>query len=177
MLRKTLPCALALLAAAAACSSSPTVGGTGGAPSGPDTSVYDSCVEFASALCVDAEGCCRTAHGEFDQEGCVETFRRDVCRPGADAVTAGRATFNEASIDTCLAAHAQAHAVCTPTWAETLELRREIYAACRVIEGSSEPGLGCSISATCKRPDGVGTAECVKNRCCLLYTSPSPRDS
>jgi hypothetical protein len=123
-------------------------------------------------LCADAEGCCRTAHGELDAEGCVETFRRDVCRPGADAVTAGKATFNEASIETCLAAHAQAHEVCTPTWAETLELRREIYAACRVIDGLSEPGVGCSVSATCKRPEGAGTAECIKNKCVVVEILP-----
>jgi hypothetical protein len=169
MLRKTPWCAWIVLAA---CSSSPSDEGTGGAPSGPDTSVYDTCVAFATALCADAAGCCMTAHGDFAQEGCVETFRRDVCRPGADAVTANRAVFNEASIDGCLAAHAQAHAVCTPTWAETLELRREIYTACRVIDGLSAPGLGCSVSATCKRPGGTATAECVKNKCVAIEILP-----
>ena len=173
MLGKTRRYAVWLvLAQGLACSSKPTEQGAGGAPTGPDTSVYDRCVEFAAALCADAEGCCRSAHGDFVQEGCVETFRRDVCRPGADAVMASRATFNEASIEGCLSAHAQAHAVCTPTWDETLELRRGIYTACRVIEGSSAPGTGCSISATCKRPEGAGTAECVKNRCVAIELLP-----
>lgn len=61
---------------------------------------------------------------------------------------------------------------CTPTWAETLELRREIYTACRVIDGLSVPGLGCSVSATCKRPDGTATAECVKNKCVAIEILP-----
>jgi hypothetical protein len=161
-----------LACALAACSSTPTDDGSGGSSNAPDTSVFDACVAFATSLCADAEGCCQTAHGDFSQDGCVETFRRDVCRPGADAVAAGRATFNDDSVQECLAAHAQAHQVCTPTWAQTLELRREIYTACRVIDGLSPPGNGCSRSAHCKRPDGVATAECVKNLCVAIELLP-----
>jgi hypothetical protein len=155
-----------------ACSSKPTDEGTGGMPSGPDTSVFDACVAFAERQCADARDCCEATYGAFEQAGCVETFRRDVCRPGADAVTAGRATFNDASVETCLAAHAQAHQVCTPTWSQTLELRREIYAACRIIDGLSPPGAGCSRAAHCKRPDGAATAECVKNLCVAIELLP-----
>jgi hypothetical protein len=122
-------------------------------------------VTFASRLCADAQGCCEQQYGGFDQDGCVAIFKRDVCRPGADAVTAKRAVFDENAIESCLAAQAAAHAVCVPTWAQTLELRREIYVACRVIDGLTEPGGGCSVSATCKRPDGFATAECIKNVC------------
>jgi hypothetical protein len=139
---------------------------------GPDTSVFDACVGFAERLCADAQGCCQSAHGEFSLEDCIESFRRDVCRPGADAVTAGRATFDADSVEPCLAAHAQAHEVCMPTWAQTLELRREIYTACRVIDGLSPPGAGCSRSATCKRPEGTGTSECVKNSCVEVELLP-----
>jgi hypothetical protein len=149
---------------AAACASSPD-DARQPAPTGPDTTVYDACVDFASRLCADAQSCCQQQYGGFDQDGCLATFKRDVCRPGADAVTAQRALFNEGAIEDCLAAHAAAHAVCVPTWAQTLELRKEIYVACRVIDGLTEPGGGCSVSATCKRPDGVATAECVKNVC------------
>lgn len=139
---------------------------------GADTTVFDSCVAFAERLCADAQSCCEEQHGGFSLDGCVETFRRDVCRPGADAVTAGRATFDAGAVEACLEAHAAAHAVCVPTWAETLELRKEIYAACRVIDGLTEPGGGCSIAATCKRPDGFGTAECVKNVCRVVEILP-----
>lgn len=154
-----------LLFVTTACSSAATDDDSDRAPTGPDTTVYDSCVDFASRLCADAQGCCEQQHGGFDQEGCLTTFKREVCRPGADAVTAKRAVFNESSVEDCLAAHAAAHAVCVPTWAQTLELRKEIYVACRVIDGLTEPGRGCSVSATCKRPDGVATAECIKNVC------------
>jgi hypothetical protein len=86
-------------------------------PSTPDTSVFDSCMEFASRLCADTQGCCEQVYGGFDQQACLASFERDVCKPGADAVRAKRATFDESSIEPCLAAHAAAHAVCVPTWA------------------------------------------------------------
>ena len=155
----------------AACSSSATDDGNK-AEATPDTSVFDSCVDFATRLCADAEGCCQQAYGGFDAAGCLATFKREVCRPGADAVTAGKATFNADSVEDCLAAHAAAHAVCIPTWPQTLELRKKIYAACRVIDGTAEPGRGCAIAATCKHPEGVATSECVKNVCQVVEILP-----
>jgi hypothetical protein len=154
-----------LLFVTSACSSTASDDEPEKGPTGSDTTVYDACVDFASRLCADAQGCCEEQYGGFEQEGCLKTFKREVCRPGADAVTAERAVFNESAIEGCLAAHAAAHAVCVPTWAQTLELRKEIYVACRVIDGLTEPGRGCSVSATCKRPDGIATAECIKNVC------------
>lgn len=147
-----------------ACASAPTDAG----PQDPvplDTSVYDTCVDFATRLCRDAEGCCQTAYGAFELDACVTSFKRDVCRPGADAVAAGRATFDPDAVDDCLAAHAEAHAICVPSWTETLALRKRIYAACRVLDGTAPAGGGCSISATCRHPEGTGTVECVKNVC------------
>lgn len=137
-----------------------------------DTSVFDHCTEFAERLCEDSEGCCQQAYGDFSQEGCVATFKRDVCRPGADAVAAGKAVFDEDSIDGCLAAHAESHAVCFPTWEETLALRKRIYAECRVINGTTEAGRGCAIDSTCERPAGAATAECVKNVCRVIEVLP-----
>ena len=134
-------------------------------PTPPDTSVFDNCVSFATRLCADAEGCCQTAYGDFSADGCVDTFKRDVCRPGADSVAAGKATFNEAAVEGCLEAHAAAHAVCIPTWKQTLELRKKINSACRVLDGNAEPGKSCAIAAQCKHPPGTATAQCVKNKC------------
>jgi hypothetical protein len=138
----------------------------------PDTTVYDSCVAFAERLCESAQGCCEQAYGAYDAAGCLATFRRDVCRPGADAVAAGRATFDANAIENCLAAHAEAHAICKPTWSQTLELRRQIYADCRVIDGKTKPGLSCSVAATCKHPDGAATADCIKNVCTVIELLP-----
>lgn len=150
--------------AVAACSSTP-VNDDGGDPAPLDTSVYDGCVDFASRLCADSEGCCRQAYDDFDLDGCVATFKRDVCRPGADAVMAGRATYDADAVDACLAAHAEAHAVCVPSWKQTIALRQRIYADCRVIDGKTPAGGGCSIAATCKHPDGNATVDCIKNVC------------
>jgi hypothetical protein len=155
---------LALLALVVACSSSPTDDGKPD-PTPLDTSVYDSCVDFATRLCQDSEDCCQSAYSGFDLDGCVATFKRDVCRPGADAVMAGRATFDESAVEDCLAAHAEAHRVCIPSWQQTLAIRKRIYAACRVIDGNSKPGSGCSIAATCRHPAGEASVACIKNVC------------
>jgi hypothetical protein len=160
-MRRLLCASLALFAAA--CSSSPTDDEQATPPL--DTRVYDNCVDFATRLCRDSEDCCQTAYAGFDLESCVATFKRDVCRPGADAVIAGRATFDEGAVDDCLAAHAEAHAVCIPNWQQTITLRKRIYAACRVIDGTSKPGSGCSVSATCRHPDGEASVACIKNVC------------
>jgi hypothetical protein len=166
-MRRLLPLVLAL--GVAACSSTPTDDVKGAPPgSGADTSVFDACVAFATELCADAEGCCTDSYGGFDQDGCVTTFKRDVCRPGADAVNAGKAVFDEDAVPGCLVAQAEAHRVCVPTWRQTLELRKKIYAACRVIDGKSPPGSGCSIAATCRRPEGNATVECIKNVCTVI---------
>ncbi len=127
--------------------------------------MFDDCVDFAKRLCADGASCCQQAYGGYDADACLATFEREVCRPGASAVMAGKATYNEDAVEACLAAHAAAHKICVPTWQQTLELRKEIYAACRVIDGTTKPGLGCSIVSTCKHPDGVATVDCVKNVC------------
>ena len=148
----------------AACSSG-TDEATDTEPTPPDTSVFDNCVSFATRLCADAEGCCETAYGDFSADGCLDTFKREVCRPGADSVAVGKATFNEASVEGCLEAHAAAHAVCIPTWKQTLELRKKLNSACRVLDGKAEPGKSCAIAAQCKHPPGTATSQCVKNKC------------
>jgi len=157
-------CSIFVMLSVAACSGTDE-GTSKPATTTPDTTVFDNCVAFATRLCGDAETCCQTAYGDFNAEGCLATFKREVCRPGADAVAAGKATFNEDAVEGCLEAHAAAHAVCIPTWQQTLELRKKLYSACRVLDGTTEPGRGCSIAVTCKHPEGAGTAECVKNVC------------
>ena len=51
----------------------------------PDTSVFDACVDFATKLCADSADCCMQAYGDFEPDGCLFTFEREICRPGADA--------------------------------------------------------------------------------------------
>jgi hypothetical protein len=152
--------------------SSAALDGPGKQAEASDTSVFDHCVDFAARLCADAEPCCQTAYGGYDADGCLDSFKREVCRPGADAVTAGKATFNEAAVEDCLAAHAEAHAVCVPTWRQTLELRKQIYTACRVLDGVTPPGRPCAVAANCKRPEGAAGVECVKNVCQVVAILP-----
>jgi hypothetical protein len=156
-----------LLLVLAGCVSS----GTGGddddsnGATAPDTRVYDNCVDYAERRCAQAQACCQQAYGAFEHEGCVTWFKRDVCHPAADAVAAGRATFDESAVEDCLAAHAEELEICTPTWAQTLELRKRVYAACRIVDGKSELGSGCSVAATCKTPEGNATVVCNQSVC------------
>jgi hypothetical protein len=166
------PALILLALGVAACSSAPTSEGTGKTPTLADTTVFDNCVDFATRLCADAEGCCLTAYGDFSADGCLASFKRDVCHPGADAVMAGKATFNETAVDDCLAAHAAAHAICTPTWQQTLELNKKIYSACRVLDGTAQPGQSCAVAAHCKHPAGTATVQCVKNVCQVIEILP-----
>lgn len=156
----------------AACSAPPATEGPDKTSTTPDATVFDNCVDFATRLCADAEGCCRSTYGDFSADGCLDTFKREVCRPGADAVTAGKATFHEGAVEACLAAHAAAHEVCIPTWKQTIELRKKIYSACRVLDGTAEPGRGCAIASTWKHPQGTATAQCEKNVCRVIEILP-----
>jgi hypothetical protein len=157
---------------ALACSSSPKSTEASPPPEPPDTQVFDACMGFAAKLCASAEGCCQQAYSDFDQQACVDGFEREICHPSADAVAAGRAEFDDSAIEDCLAAHAESHAVCFPTWSENLALRKRLYGACHMIEGLTEIGRGCSIAATCKRPEGVATVACIKSQCVAIAVLP-----
>ena len=130
--------------------------------------VLTACTDFAARLCADAEGCCQRAYARFDPGACVETLLRDLCRPGADAVAAGVAVYDEHAVEPCLAAHAQANAVCVPTWQENLSLRKSLWAACKVLHGRTEAGRGCTTDVTCAEPDGEKAGVCVRGTCSVL---------
>lgn len=93
---------------------------------------------------------------------------RDMCRPGADAVAAGFAVFDEQFVEPCLAAHVEADAVCVPTWQENLALRKSLWAACKVLRGTTESGRSCSTDVTCAEPDGEKAGVCVRGTCSVL---------
>lgn len=140
---------------------------------GPDTGavhsqVLTACTEFAARLCADSEPCCQRAYGAFDQQGCEDALRAEVCRPGADAVAAGFATYDEAAVEGCLTAHAMANAICVPTWQQNLEIRKSLWSACKVLRGKTEVGKGCTTDVTCSEPDGAQTAICVGGMCRVL---------
>lgn len=132
------------------------------------TQVLTACTEFAARLCADSAGCCQRAYSRFDQDACVETLRRDTCRPGADAVAAGFAVFDQESVEPCLEAHARADAVCVPTWQENLALRKSLWAACKVLRGTTEAGRSCTTDVTCAEPDGEKAGVCVRGTCQVL---------
>ncbi len=142
------------------------------APAPGDTAVHDrvlsACTEFAARLCASSESCCDRAYGAFDEQGCEATVIADVCRPGADAVASGFASYDDSAVEPCLAAHAEANAVCVPTWQQNLQIRKSLWSACKVLRGTTEAGKGCSSDVTCAEGDGEQTALCVAGMCRVL---------
>ncbi len=130
--------------------------------------VLSACADFAARLCASSESCCERAYGAFDEQGCEGTLLAQVCRPGADAVAAGFASYDDAAVEPCLAAHAAANTACIPTWQQNLQIRKSLWSACKVLRGTTEAGKGCSSDVTCAEGDGEQTALCVGGMCRVL---------
>jgi len=130
--------------------------------------VLTACTDFAQRLCADSGACCMQAYARYDESACTETLVREMCRPGADAVAAGVAVYDEDAVEPCLAARAEANAVCVPTWQENLTLRKSLWTACKVLRGTSEAGKGCSTDVTCAEPNGAKTGVCIAGTCRVL---------
>jgi hypothetical protein len=163
-----LACAVAALLSLFACSSGEPAQTAPGPSRDVRGEVLDSCVAFAERLCASAEPCCLESAGAFEHESCVAGVRAEVCSPAADAVAAGFATYHEESVEPCLAEHALSHQTCVADWSELVELRRGIWAACKVVRGTSAPGRSCTTSVTCAQPEGPSAARCVSGSCRLL---------
>lgn len=163
--------ALALVAvwALCACGSSDTHTPTKSAQAGTQTDlleqVLSECTDFGSRLCAAAAPCCSQASPLFDQDECIATYVEKVCTPSAQLVAAGLATYDASSADACLAAHQSSYDTCVADWEETVAIRRELWASCRVINGTTADGQGCDNDARCALPDGDATAACVEGVC------------
>ncbi len=131
-----------------------------------------ACSDFAERLCADSADCCEKAYGNYDADGCAQTLLDQVCRPGADAVAAGVALYDDSAVEPCLAAHAQANAVCTPTWEQNIAIRKSLWSSCKVLRGTTDAGKGCTTDVTCAEPDGESTAICVGGACRVLEIIP-----
>jgi len=130
--------------------------------------VLTACTDFAVRLCQGSAPCCERAYARYDQTACVETLLRELCRPGADAVAAGFASYDEQAVEPCIEAHAQANAVCVPTWQQNLSLRKSLWTACKVLRGTTEPGKGCSTAVTCAEGEGAQAGVCIRGTCRVL---------
>jgi hypothetical protein len=123
--------------------------------------VLERCSDFAVRLCASAADCCESTTGSFSADACAASFASEVCRPSAQAVGEGVATYNPSAEEPCLMAWVQAHATCTADWEEILSIRRDVWEACKTVRGTYEVGQGCSTSSTCAQPDGPRTARCL----------------
>jgi|GEM_PF-1390321 len=151
--------------------STPSPPGAGGADGGAQATrerVLTACTDFATRLCTDSADCCQRAYARYDQDRCVATLVHDMCRPGADAVAAGFAVYDPQFVEPCLAAHAEANALCVPTWQENLTIRKSLWAACKVLRGTTETGRSCTTDVTCAEPDGGKAGVCVRGTCAVL---------
>lgn len=164
------------LGAVAGCASATDPGASPApSPSGADAGtlatrerVLTACTDFATRLCADSEACCRKAYARYDESACLAGLLQEVCRPGADAVAAGFALFDEQAVDPCLEARAQANAICVPTWQQNLTTRKSLWSACKVLRGTTEAGKGCTTDVTCAEPEGAKAGVCVRGICRVL---------
>ncbi|HTQ02309.1 MAG TPA: hypothetical protein VMI54_00580 [Polyangiaceae bacterium] len=143
---------------------------TKAAQTGTQTDVLDQvlsdCTDFGTRLCAAAAPCCAQAtSAPLDQDACVETYVEHVCMPSAELVAAGLATYDGSSADACLAAHQASYDTCLADWDETVAIRRELWASCRVIDGTTPEGRDCDDDARCALPDGDATAACIGGVC------------
>jgi hypothetical protein len=133
--------------------------------------VLSDCTDFGRRLCESAAPCCEQA-APFVEDDCVATYVANVCTPSAQLVAAGLATYDATAADDCLAAHQRAYSTCVADWDETVAIRRELWASCRVIDGTLAEGQTCDDDARCALPDGDATAACVEGVCRTIELLP-----
>jgi hypothetical protein len=121
----------------------------------------ERCSDFAARLCASATSCCESTTGPFSAERCAASFVGEVCRTYSQVVNETIATYHPESEEPCLAAWARAHETCVVDWQEIIAIRRDVWAACKVMRGSFEVGRGCSTSSECAQPEGAATARCL----------------
>jgi hypothetical protein len=134
--------------------------------------VLADCTDFGRRLCAAAAPCCQQA-APFVADDCVTTYVENVCTPSAQLVAAGFATYDPSSADACFAAHERAYAECVVDWDETVALRRELWASCRVIDGFLPEGHTCDNDARCALPEGDATVACVEGVCRTIELLPA----
>jgi hypothetical protein len=123
--------------------------------------VLERCSDFAARLCASAAECCESSTGSFSAERCASSFVSEFCGSASQAVGAGHAIYEPAAEEPCLAAWARAHATCVVDWNEIVSIRRDVWAECKMVQGTYELGQGCSTSSTCPQPEGPATGRCL----------------
>jgi hypothetical protein len=168
---------VAFALALGACGSDPATKPAPTAQTGSDqdvlTQVLSGCTDFGRRLCANARPCCEQT-APFVEDDCVAAYVEKVCMPSAQLVAAGFAVYDPSAADACLSAHERAYAECLVDWDETIALRRELWASCRVIDGTVAEGQGCDDDARCALPEGEdATAACVANVCRKIELLPA----
>jgi hypothetical protein len=125
------------------------------------TEVLERCSDYAFRLCASAADCCESTMGPFSPEACAADFIADACVPASQAVGAGAAEYYPMDEEPCLAAWRRAYDTCTVDWEEIISFRREVYASCKMVRGTTPVGGGCSTTSTCEQPEGSAVARCL----------------
>src|SRR5262245_22844312 len=125
--------------------------------------VLERCSDYAFRLCASAATCCESTLGAFSPESCTSSFISSFCVPASQAVGEDRATYHPEQEEPCLAAWRRAHDTCVADWEEIISIRRDVWASCKTVRGTTPEGGGCSTSATCEQPEGPAVASCLPN--------------
>ena len=125
--------------------------------------VRERCSDYAFRLCASAADCCESTMGAFSTEACADDFISTFCVPASQAVGEGRANYDPDEEEPCLAAWRRAHDTCIADWEQIITIRRDVWASCKMVRGTTPEGGGCSTSATCEQPEGPAVASCLPN--------------
>lgn len=139
-----------------------------------DTSVMPTesvtCKRLVAAMCSKAtENCCTELGITFLAGACAEAVMA-YCTTRIDAVTLGRATYDESQLEACAASYESPKIGCS---AEFIPMLRHSVACAHLFNGNKEPGAVCANSVECHAPEGA-IAYCDENakRCRASFVVP-----
>lgn len=111
-----------------------------------------TCKRLVAAMCSKpTENCCTELGIPFLAGACAEAVMA-YCSTRIDAVTLGRATYDESQLEACAASYESPKIGCSAEFIPTL---RASVACAHLFNGTKEPGAACANSVECHAPEGA----------------------
>lgn len=129
-----------------------------------------TCKALADAMCGPAtEACCKTLSIPYAGGGCREAAMA-YCNARIDAVTLGRATYDDSKLEECAKSWSSSIATCQMEFVPYL---RASQPCAQLFNGTKAPGSTCTSAAECNAPTGsVAYCDATTKRCRASSLSP-----
>ncbi len=129
-----------------------------------------TCARLVTAMCSKAtENCCTELGITFLAGACKEAVMA-YCTTRIDAVTLGRATYDDTQLEACAKSYEAPSIGCS---AEFIPYLRSSIACAHLFNGTKEPGADCTNSIECRAPDGaVAYCDQTAKRCRASFVAP-----